>query len=161
MLFRSVSFAPSAPVITFSEFPADTVDPSIALAATSVGNVTVTFTGKTYTDTASDSNPVLGGHSGFFEAVSISFSVPVAVVGLKAGSFEALNSTSIEAFDENGGSLGFVQNTATGFQFFGLTDSSGANVIKSLTVYISGVEPAGFGIDTVTFRIIPPWVRWG
>jgi hypothetical protein len=149
---------PSAATITFDEFPTGTVDPSIVQSASGFGNMTVSFTGTTASDVASDSNPILEGHSGLFGNVSISFSTPVAAVGFKAGSFETANSTTIEAFDANGNSLGNVRNTAPSggsdpFELFSISDSSGGDVIKSITISITGTEPSGFEIDNVSFQI--------
>jgi hypothetical protein len=77
--------------------------------------------------------------------------VPVAGVGLDGGFFDAIGGTSIEAFDASGASLGIVTNTQLGIEFFGLADSGGANVIKGISFYITGNEPAGFAIDNLTF----------
>jgi hypothetical protein len=69
---------PSAPTITFDDFPLGTVDPSIVQSASGFGNITVSFTGTTANDSASSSSPILEGNSGLFGNVSISFSTPVA-----------------------------------------------------------------------------------
>src|ERR1017187_5206274 len=146
-------FTPSAPTITFDEFPVGTVDPSIKMTAPGIGDVTVSFTGTTATDPSSDSNPVLGGHTDFLGNVSMSFSVPVGAVGFKAGYFNNVGSTTFQAFDANGNSLGSVSDNATGFLLFSLADSSGSNVIKSINVFISGTEPGGYEIDNVSFKL--------
>lgn len=96
-------------------------------------------------------SPVLSGTPTFNGPISIFFSTPVAGVALKGGYFDATNSTTIEAYDANGTSLGTITNSVTGFEFYGLADSSGANVIKGVSFYITGNEPAGFEIDDVTF----------
>jgi hypothetical protein len=96
-------------------------------------------------------SPVLSGTPTFNGPISIFFSTPVAGVALKGGYFDAVNSTTIEAYDANGNSLGTITNSVTGFEFYGLADSSGANVIKGVSFYITGNEPAGFEIDDVTF----------
>ena len=105
----------------------------------------------TVNDGASDSSPVLSGTPTFNGPISMFFSKPVAGVALKGGYFDAVNSTTIEAYDANGNSLGTITNSVTGFEFYGLADSSGANVIKGVSFYITGNEPAGFEIDDVTF----------
>ncbi len=106
---------------------------------------------KTVNDGASTTSPVLSGTPTFNGPISVLFSVPVAGVGLKGGYFDALHSTTIEAYDANGNSLGSITNSVTGFEFYGLADSTGANVIKGISFYITGSEPAGFEIDNLTF----------
>jgi hypothetical protein len=105
----------------------------------------------TTNDGASDSNPVLSGTPIFNGPISVLFSVPVAGVGLKGGYFDALGSTTIEAYDALGNVLGSITNSATGFEFYGLADSTGNNVIAGISFFITGNEPAGFQIDNVTF----------
>lgn len=96
-------------------------------------------------------SPVLSGDPIFNGPIAVLFSTPVAAVALKGGFFDALSSTTIEAYDSSGNSLGSVLNTVTGFEFFGLADSSGLNVISGISFYITGDEPAGFQIDDLTF----------
>ena len=96
-------------------------------------------------------SPVLSGTPTFNGPISVLFSKPVAGVALKGGYFDAVNSTTIEAYDANGNSLGTITNSVTGFEFYGLADSSGGEVIKGVSFYITGNEPAGFEIDDVTF----------
>jgi len=69
---------PSAPTITFDEFPVGTVTPSIVQSVSGFGNMTVSFTGTTASDSASSSSPILEGNSGLFGNISISFSTPAA-----------------------------------------------------------------------------------
>jgi hypothetical protein len=83
--------------------------------------------------------------------ISMIFSTPVAAVGLKGGYFDAIGATTIEAYGENGEVLGSIVNTALGFEFYGLADSTGGNVIKGISFFITGAEPAGFEIDNITF----------
>ncbi|MEZ4526597.1 MAG: PEP-CTERM sorting domain-containing protein [Desulfobacterales bacterium] len=96
-------------------------------------------------------SPILSGSPRFNGPISILFSQPVAAVGLKGGYFNATGGTSIEAYAEDGTVLGSITNTVTGFEFYGLADDSGENVIKGLSFYITGDEPAGFEIDDLTF----------
>jgi len=86
----------------------------------------------------------------FNSPISIFFSEPVAAVGLDGGFFDAVGSTTIEAYDSNGNSLGTITNTQTNIEFYGLFDSGGSN-ISGISFYITGNEPAGFAIDNVTF----------
>lgn len=103
------------------------------------------------TDGANPTSPVLSGTPRFNGVISVLFSVPVAGVGLDGGYFDAIGGTSIEAYGADGSSLGIVHNTQYGIEFFGLADSGGANVIKGISFYITGSEPAGFAIDNLTF----------
>jgi len=101
---------------------------------------------------AGATNPVLTGTPIFNGPISVLFSVDVAAVGLKGGYFNAVGGTTIEAFDRNGDSLGSILNTVgDGFEFYGLADASGDNVIAGISFYITGPEPAGFEIDNLTF----------
>jgi hypothetical protein len=101
-------------------------------------------------DSASDTNPVLSGTPTFNGPISILFSEPVGGVALKGGYFNAVDSTTIEAYDSTGTSLGSITNNEIGFEFYGLKDSEGDN-ISGISFYITGDEPAGFEIDNVTF----------
>ena len=47
--------------------------------------------------------------------------------------------------------LGSITNSVSGFEFYGLADSTGGNVIKGISFFIIGDEPFGFQIDNVTF----------
>jgi hypothetical protein len=96
-------------------------------------------------------SPVLSGSPTYNGPISVKFGTPVAAVGLKAGYFNAIGATTIEAFDINGVSLGSIVNSVLGFEFYGLADSGGANVISGISFYITGNEPAGFEIDNLTF----------
>jgi hypothetical protein len=182
------SFTPAAAEITFDEFALGTVNPSITLAAGSLGNVTIStagsFVGQTVfaihpgvnsisgnptgpltLNTAAGAatvftendaaigatSPVLSGSPTFNGPISVLFSTPVAAVGLKGGFFNAVGSTQIQAFDENGNSLGSIFNSTLGFEFYGLADSTGAADIAGISFYINGDEPAGFAIDNLTF----------
>jgi hypothetical protein len=177
------SFTPAASVITFSEVPLGTVNPTYNFTALpGLGNVTVSFggffqgqaitggfpvtlsdntpnnplalqpgTSTTVNDGSSNTSPVLSGSPTFNGPIAVLFSAPVAGVGLKGGFFDAVHSTTIEAYDSTGASLGSITNSVTGFEFYGLADSTGANVISGISFYITGNEPAGFEIDNLTF----------
>lgn len=102
-------------------------------------------------DSSSSTSPVLSGDPRFNGPISVFFSTPVAAVGLTGGFFDAVGSTTIEAYDANGNVLGSIVNSVTGFEFYGLADSSGGNVISGISFFITGDEPAGFEIDNLTF----------
>lgn len=96
-------------------------------------------------------SPVLSGTPTFNGPISVLFSVPVAGVGLKGGFFDAEHATAIEAYDSLGGVLGRITNSVKGFEFYGLGDSTGLNVIAGISFFITGSEPYGFQIDNLTF----------
>jgi len=120
--------------------------PGVALALDPSGPDTYTTM-----DGSNPSSPVLTGTPLFNGPVSVLFSTPVAGVGLEGGYFDAVGGTTIEAFDSLGNSLGSITNTQLGLEFYGLADSTGANVISCISFYITGSEPAGFAIDDLTF----------
>lgn len=103
------------------------------------------------TDSASPTSPILSGSPLFNGPISILFSTPVAGVALTGGYFDSARSTYIEAFDINGRSLGIVTNLSTGIEYFGLASANGENRIAGISFYITDSEPAGFGIDNLTF----------
>jgi len=128
-----------------------------SISGTPTGPLTLnTAAGAATVYTANDgapgaTSPILSGDPIFNGPISILFSTPVAAVGLKGGYFDAVGSTEIQAFDVNGNSLGYIFNSALGFQFYGLADSNGTADIAGLSFYINGTEPAGFEIDDLTF----------
>lgn len=105
----------------------------------------------TASDASSPNSPVLSGTPLFNGPVSVFFSKPVAGVALKGGFFNAVNGTSIEAYGADGAVLGRITNSVLEFEFYGLADSTGANVIKGISFFITGAEPFGFAIDDLTF----------
>ena len=102
-------------------------------------------------DGSNPGSPVLSGTPMFAGTIAMLFSTPVAGVGLQAGYFNAVGSTTIEAYDATGAVLGSIVNSQLGLEFYGLADSSGQNVISGVSFYITGDEPAGYAINDVTF----------
>ncbi len=96
-------------------------------------------------------SPTLSGVPMFNGPISVLFSKPVAAVGLKGGYFNAIGGTSIQAFKADGSILGSITNKTLGFEFYGLAESTGQNLISGISFYITGNEPAGFEIDDLTF----------
>jgi hypothetical protein len=94
---------------------------------------------------------VLSGTPLFHGVVSAQFSQPVAAFGLMGGWFNTVGSTTLQAYGADGSVLGSLTNTAEGYQFLGLADAAGDAVISGFSVFITGTEPFGFGIDDVTF----------
>ncbi len=125
----------------------------LALASDPANTVFITDDGSSTT------NPVLSGTPTFNGPISVLFSTPVAAVGLTGGFFNAAASTTIEAYDSNGNVLGYITNSTTGFEFYGLFDSASAD-IAGISFFITGDEPAGFEIDNLTFGladdVVPP-----
>jgi hypothetical protein len=105
----------------------------------------------TVDDAANPGSPVLSGTPIFAGTIAVLFSTPVAGVGLQAGYFDAVGSTTIEAYDGAGNSLGTIVNGQLGLEFYGLADSTGQNIISGISFYITGEEPAGYAINDVTF----------
>jgi len=139
---------------TYFQGQTPTADYPRTLTGTPTGPLTlVTEGGGTFiqSDGANPTSPVLSGNPIFNGPISIFFSKPVAGVGLDGGYFDAVHSTTIEAFDAAGNVLGSITNSALGIEFYGLADSSGNSVISGISFYITGPEPAGFAIDNVTF----------
>lgn len=102
-------------------------------------------------DGANPTSPILSGQPTFNGPIAILFSKPVAAVGLSGGFFDAIGGTSIAAYGSNGSFLGSIVNSKTGIEFYGLRTASGLNEISGVAFFITGDEPAGFGIDNVTF----------
>lgn len=102
-------------------------------------------------DGAIPTSPVLSGQPLFNGPIAILFSKPVAAVGLSGGFFDAVGGTSIAAYGTNGAFLGSITNSQTGVEFYGLRTAFGTNDIAGVAFYITGDEPAGFGIDNVMF----------
>lgn len=169
------SFTPAASVIAFDTI--GVVDPTYSIGGNTIsfgtnfvgqrvtgsaprslsgsptgGSLTLVKNGGTevVADRANPTSPVLSGTPTFNGPISFMFLNPVAAVGLDGGFFDAIGGTTIEAFGVDGLSLGSITNSATGVEFYGLFDTSGAN-IAGVSFYITGSEPAGFAIDNVTF----------
>lgn len=100
-------------------------------------------------DGSNPSSPVLSGTPLFNGPISVLFSQPVAAVGLEGGYFDAVNSTTIMAFDANGNILGSITNSQLGLEFYGLYSDLGN--ISGISFFITGNEPFGFAIDDLTF----------
>lgn len=157
----------SEPNVTFAgwfEGQSLSANPSVDCpGAASTGCVVGTPTGPLSLDTnspdtfitgdgAQPTSPILsGGPDTYNGPIAILFSEGVAGVGLDGGYFDAANSTKIEAFDENGNSLGFVTNNGTGVEFLGLVTDDKSESIRGLLFSLVGDEPAGFDIDNVRF----------
>ena len=78
--------------------------------------------------------------------------VPMLCLQLDGGVFNAINSTSITAFDENGVTLLQVTNSEIeSIECLGLATNDGSALIKGVLFSLVGAEPAGFAIDNVRF----------
>lgn len=111
-------------------------------------------------DGGNPTSPVMSGSPSFRGAIAILFSSDQAGVGLDAGWFDALGSTTVRAFARDGTLLGGDTNVATGIEFIGLVSGDGSAQIAGLLISTVGPEPAGFGIDNVRFggagQVLPP-----
>jgi hypothetical protein len=192
----AADFKPSAGLITFSEFPLDTINPSYTFAdyGGSPNQPTVNFLGfflgqslsadpgvdclgadsdgcvsgvpssplaldpsSPFTiisiDNAHATPPVLSGSPEFVGPISILFDRDLAGVGLDAGFFDVVGSTSIKVYDRFGVLLGQLANPGEGIQFLGLATSDGSEMIRGLEISLIGDEPAGFSIDNLRFGL--------
>lgn len=113
-------------------------------------NSPATFTAS---DGSDPTSPALSGSPLFNGPISMTFSVPVAGVGLAGGYFDALNSTAITAYDANGNVIGSVTNSQLGYEFLGLVTSDGSATISGLQFSLVGPEPEGFDIDNLRFGL--------
>jgi hypothetical protein len=102
-------------------------------------------------DRSNPTSPSLSGTPQFNGAVSILFSKDVAGVGLAGGYFNAEKSTAITAFDRRGRTIGGVKNLALGMEYMALVTEDGAERIAGLQFSLVGAEPAGYGIDELSF----------
>jgi hypothetical protein len=92
------------------------------------------------------------GTSYFTTPIAILFDNPVGFVGFGAGHFDEAGTIMIEAFDQDGNSLGIVKNPEDGEGVIAITDSSGENVIAGVSLYLTeGMDWEGFTVDDVVF----------
>lgn len=164
------SFTPVASVITFSESPIGTTNPlydfgsyQVSFGGYFVGGLGTPTSGLSLsfeptapttfitTDSDNPTSPVLSGTPLYNGPIAVLFSQDVAAVGLDGGFFDAIGGTTIAAYDRLGQLLGTVTNSELGIEFFGLGDDSGLAKIAGIQFYITGDEPAGYGIDNLTF----------
>ena len=143
-------FAAPPETITFSEFPLNTsISDQYADRGIIFGGDSPFIT----TDGANPTSPVLSGTPRFQGAIEGVFvdpenpEVPVVVesFSLDAGFFDAIGSTRIEWFDQDGKKLGQRTNTGFGIENFFVT---GGNP-SSWKISVIANEPAGYAIDNV------------
>ncbi|MBL1265290.1 RHS repeat-associated core domain-containing protein [Candidatus Methylomicrobium oryzae] len=154
-LADSLAAPAGSTTITFSEFPVGT---QISNQYQSVG---ILFGGDApfiTADGANPTSPVLAGTPKFFGAVEGTFvysttgqPVGVSSFSLDAGYFDNLNSTKLTWYDASGNILGSQLNAQYGIQTFNV---SGANIVR-WRLENASEEPAGFGVDNLTF-VSPP-----
>jgi hypothetical protein len=166
------SFTPEASVISFSEQPLNTTNPTYSQAGVDItfggyftGGLGTPTQGTALTldgtspdtfitsDSSNPSSPVLSGTPVFNGPVAVHFSEDVFAVGLDGGYFDAIGGTTIAAYDRVGDLIGTVTNDSLGIEFFGLGDDSGEARIAGIQFYITGNEPAGYAIDNLTFAL--------
>ena len=108
---------------------------------------------KTFTanDGANPESPSLSGSPLWNGPVSMVFDRDVAGVGLFGGYFDGKKTTAIQAFDRNGRLIGGVKNLGLGMEYMALVTEDGRERIAGLQFSLVGPEPAGFGIDGLSF----------
>jgi hypothetical protein len=104
-----------------------------------------------FSDPSSPTAPVLA--SSFLSSISLKFSSPVSFVLLKAGYFDDVGSTVLDAYGADGSLLGTTMSTTEGFEYFGLANAAGDSTIYGISLYhpaaIPGIDK--FGVDNVIF----------
>jgi len=107
----------------------------------------------TYTtdDGANPDSPSLSGNPRWNGPISMVFSRDVAGVGLFGGYFDARRTTAIQAYDRSGRLIGGVKNVGLGMEYMALVTEDGRERIAGLQFSLVGPEPAGFGIDGLSF----------
>ena len=109
--------------------------------------------------------PALSGAPSFFGPIAIMFDHSVMAAGIFAGSFNALGSTMMLAFDDQGTPLSSIPNTVqaqvdaggllvagSGWQFMGIASTDiNAPKIKGIVLAAVDVEALGFVIGNLRF----------
>ena len=167
------------PLITFDEIPPLTSNPVYNVGGTTVsfgsifdGQVLgsdpnslfdsspnhplqLDFSGPDVATMLDLSNPTymdLGG-AGFRTPIAILFADPVNRVEFKLGNLDGAGTTSIEAYDLQGNSLGLFKNVQGGFEPIALFDDANRNVIAGVSLFVEpgDMDWEGFAIDDVAF----------
>ena len=89
------------------------------------------------------------GPANFHEPLAIMFGFAVPAVQFTIRSLETIGTTTIEAYDADGNSLGSLEslvNPGTGLWTLGLTDPGGADI---LGISIFSTDVGGFAIDNL------------
>lgn len=105
----------------------------------------------TVRDSANPRSPSLSGSPMFNGPITMLFDKDVAGVGMMGGFFDAYRGTAIQAFDRNGNLIGGVKNIAKGMEYLALVTEDGRDRIAGVQFSLVGPEPAGYGIDDLSF----------
>jgi len=105
----------------------------------------------TLKDVANPRSPSLSGSPRFNGPVSMVFDRDVAGVGLFGGFFDRVRTTAIHAYSRDGRLIGGVKNIGKGMEYMALVTEDGSDSIAGLQFSLVGPEPAGFGIDDLSF----------
>lgn len=105
----------------------------------------------TLKDVANPRSPSLSGSPRFNGPISMVFDRDVAGVGLFGGYFDRVRTTAIRAFSRDGRLIGGVKNIGKGMEYMALVTEDGSDSIAGLQFSLVGPEPAGFGIDDLSF----------
>lgn len=132
-------------VISFSEFPVGTTNPTFEFIDNNVYTQ-----GGIRTDGSNPTSPVLAGSAdSFFPPVSISFLNPVDFVSLDAGYFDNTNSTRVLFVGWDGSILSEQFNSGLGIESFSF--SATGTAIGGVSIVAVAQEDAGFAVDNLVF----------
>lgn len=109
---------------------------------------------KTMFDLASPVGVSLGGMQGlamYTTPLAILFSSGVDYVAFDLGHLDENSPTLIEAYDVQGNSLGVFGGLSEGYNRYSLTETTGADTIAGVSIYLppNGLDLEGFGINTI------------
>lgn len=118
------------------------------------GDLVVTFDGEVVGDSCADDSPVIAANTSYSGPVIIDFNRAVSGISLEAGCFDAVRSTRVVIFGENGFKVETTFNPNADSSYHTFNFQYGENVIKRVAIRPIGNEPAGFAVDNVevTYR---------
>ena len=172
------------PLITFDEIPPLTSNPVFHVGGTTVsfgsildgqmvgtgpnslsdsspnGPLQLDLSGPDVLTTLDLSNPtyMVLGSAGYTAPIAMLFADPVNRVELKLGQLDFPETTSIEAYDQEGNSLGLFQNQQGGLEHIALFDNANRSVIAGVSFFVGpgDLDWEGFAIDDVAFVVPEP-----
>jgi hypothetical protein len=136
--------------------------PNALADTTPSGNLALDHSGpavsKTLFDLSRPTGPVLGSATGnmlFTSPLAILFDHAVNFVSFDLGHLDPGSPTMVQAFGSEGQSLGVFSGFPSGHSLVSLAESTGANVIGGISVYLPEDEMdwEGFALSDVSFGI--------
>lgn len=118
-------------------------------------NLKATFTGQVVTDSCAPDSPVIAANATFSGPVFINFNKKVSGITLDAGCFDAVKSTRVTIYGDNGFKVDKVFNPNGDKLYHTFKFNFGENVIKKVAIIPVGNEPAGFAVDNVKISYRP------